>query len=71
MELQAWPVLKPHRSDLIASLPLMAGVLERIRTGQAISLWEAQDGSPGQMKPDALGSYERGIRRREAKVNWM
>jgi hypothetical protein len=26
-ELRAWPVLKPHRSDLIASLLLMAGVL--------------------------------------------
>ena len=29
MELWAWPVLKPHNSDLIASL-LMAGVLEGI-----------------------------------------
>jgi hypothetical protein len=27
MELRAWPVLKPHRSDLIASLLIMAGVL--------------------------------------------
>jgi len=43
MELRAWPVIKPHRSGLIASLLLMAGVLERIRTSQAISLWEAQD----------------------------
>jgi len=30
MELQAWPVLKPHNSDLIASL-LMAGVLEGMK----------------------------------------
>ena len=30
MELRAWPVIKPHRSDLIASL-LMAGVLEGMK----------------------------------------
>jgi hypothetical protein len=45
----------------------MAGVLERIRTSQAISLWEAEH----EMKWDAVGSHERWIRRREAKVNWM
>jgi hypothetical protein len=31
MELQAWPVIKPHNSDLIASLLLMAGVLEGMK----------------------------------------
>jgi len=30
MELRAWPVIKPHRSDLIAFPPLMAGVPEGI-----------------------------------------
>jgi hypothetical protein len=30
MELWAWPVFKPHHSDLIAS-PLMAGILEGIK----------------------------------------
>ena len=42
----------------------MAGVLERIRMSQAISLWEAQDDEIG-----ALGPHERWIRRREAKVS--
>jgi hypothetical protein len=54
-ELQAWPAIKPHRSDLIASLLQMAGVLERIRTSQAISLSLRRQ----RMKSDAIGPHER------------
>jgi hypothetical protein len=32
MELRAWPVIKPHYSDLIAS-PLVAGVLQELKYG--------------------------------------
>jgi hypothetical protein len=65
MEQRAWPVVKPIAPTKFASLLLMAGVLERIRTGQAISL------SLRKLRQDAVGSHERWIRRREEKVNWM
>jgi len=69
MELRAWPVLKPHHSDLIASLLQMAGVLEGMKdeSGYKSFFGEAEH----EMKPDAVGSHVRWIRRREEKVNWM
>lgn len=56
MELRAWPVIKPHRSDLIASLILMAGVLEGMKDESGYkSFFEETE---HEMKSDALGSHE-------------
>lgn len=69
MELRAWPVLKPHRSDLNCLSPPMAGVLEGIKDDAGYkSFFEDAE---NEMKPEALGSHVRLIRRREEKVNWM
>jgi hypothetical protein len=43
MELQAWPVLKPHRLDLIAYLPF-GWLLEGMKDESRYKFLEAQDG---------------------------
>ena len=47
----------------------MAGVLEGMKDESGYKSFFAE--AEHEMKWDAVGSHERGIRRREAKVNWM
>jgi hypothetical protein len=69
MELRAWPVLKPHRSDINCLSPpngWRSGE-NKDDSGYKSFFEEAEH----EMKQDAVRSHVRWIRRREEKVNWM